>query len=200
MNLSASQSLGSGALSLSGGTIANTSGGPLALTNNVVNLNGSLVVGGSGLLNLTAGNVALSNSATVYLNGATPLIIGGAMTDNGTGLTINGPAFVALTGSSSGYTGPTSVNGGTLSVGNGGSGAYIGNSSGVNLAGNATIIFNHSDATSFAGAINGTGSLVQTGSGTLTLTGMQRLQRRDDLSLLASCRPAPLGNCRPRRR
>ena len=84
-------------------------------------------------------------------------------------------------------------------MGNGGSGAYIGNSSGVNLAGNATIIFNHSDATSFAGAINGTGSLVQTGSGTLTLTGMSGYSGATLISGRV-CKPAPLGNCRPRRR
>lgn len=167
LNIANPQALGAGTITLGGGTIGNTSGASLTLPNNPINLSGSSAFGGNAL-NLGTGNVSLSNSAAVCLNNGTALTVGGAMTDDGTGLTVNGRGLLALT-ASSGYTGPTNVNGGTLGVGNGGSGASIGATSGVNLAGNATLLFNHSDAVSFAPAIAGSGNLVQSG-GTLALT------------------------------
>ena len=64
----------------------------------------------------------------------------------------------------------TTVSGGTLSIGNGGSGASIGGTSGVVLANGANITFNHADPVSFAAPISGSGSLLKTGNGTLSLT------------------------------
>ena len=96
LNVNNANALGSGTLSINGGTLDNTSGAAVTLAkNNPLAINGSFVYGGSGALNLGTGNVALSNSATVYLNTAMPLTIGGAMADNGTGLTINGQGFLA---------------------------------------------------------------------------------------------------------
>ena len=84
-------------------------------------------------------------------------------------LTKLGPNTLTLTGSNT-YAGVTTVSGGTLSIGNGGSGASIGGTSGVVLANGANITFNHADPVSFAAPISGSGSLLKTGNGTLSLT------------------------------
>lgn len=56
---------------------------------------------------------------------------------------------------------------GTLRIGNGGtSGTIIGN-----VANGGSLIFNRSDAVTYAGIISGTGALTKQGAGTLTLTG-----------------------------
>src|SRR4029079_2814499 len=65
------------------------------------------------------------------------------------------------------YTGGTTINSGTLQLGNGGTtGSIIGD-----VTDNGTLAFNRSDSVIFNGAISGTGSVVNQGSGTLILTG-----------------------------
>ncbi len=162
LNVANSAALGTGTLTLNGGTIDNTSAGALALAaNNSLAWNGNFVFGGSHPLNLGTGNVTLGGSATVNV-AASSLTIGGPIADSGTGFTQNGQGLLVLTGSSS-YTGQTNVNGGTLSIGNGGSGASINATVGVALAVNVPLLFNHSDAVSFAPAITGGGAVVQSG-------------------------------------
>jgi autotransporter-associated beta strand protein len=56
---------------------------------------------------------------------------------------------------------------GTLQIGNGGTAGSIAG----NVINNATLAFNRSDASSFAGTINGTGGLTKSGGGALTLAG-----------------------------
>ncbi|WP_164738362.1 autotransporter-associated beta strand repeat-containing protein [Aquabacter cavernae] len=71
-----------------------------------------------------------------------------------------------LTGANT-YTGGTTVSGGTLQIGNGGAtGSILGD-----VVNNAALAFNLSGETSFGGAISGTGTVTQAGSGTLTLAG-----------------------------
>ena len=53
---------------------------------------------------------------------------------------------------------------------------------------NATLAFNRSDALTVANVISGTGTLIQSGTGTTTLTGDQHLHRRDDDQRRARCR------------
>lgn len=73
-----------------------------------------------------------------------------------------------LTGDSSSFNGQTAIaNGATLQVGNGGTNGAFGGS----VANNGVLAFNRSDATTFAGAISGSGAVEQIGSGALTLTG-----------------------------
>jgi outer membrane autotransporter protein len=65
------------------------------------------------------------------------------------------------------YTGGTTINAGTLQLGNGGTtGSIVGN-----VLDNGTLVFNQgSGTTTFAGAINGSGSVVKLGSDALVLT------------------------------
>ncbi len=133
-----------------GTTIASLADDPAGVT-----LNSSQVLLGNGIL--TTGGDNTSTTFSGVLSGA------------GGGLTKVGAGCFTLLGSNT-YTGPTAVNGGTLQVGNGGSGASIGSTSGVSMANNSVLAFNHADVQTLSGPITGTGSLYHSGPGTLTLT------------------------------
>ena len=86
---------------------------------------------------------------------------------SGTG-TVNksGTGTLTLTGDNI-YTGGTTISAGTLSLGNGGtSGSVVGN-----IVDSGALIFNRSNALTYAGLISGTGTVTKSGAGTLTLTG-----------------------------
>jgi fibronectin-binding autotransporter adhesin len=82
-----------------------------------------------------------------------------------TTLTKNGAGTATLTCDNT-YTGATTVNAGALQIGNGSTTGSIAGS----VAVNGTLAFNRSDAYTFAYVISGSGSIVQRGAGTLTLT------------------------------
>ena len=132
------------------------------------------------------------NDTTLELNGYTATVTGFKI--KGTGGTVNGgtdyivdtalnPTFsaslagtagLALQGTgqltllaSNSYTGGTAVIGGTLQVGNGGTSGTLGTGP---IVDNGILSINRSDAFSL-GAVSGSGSLMQVGIGTTTLTG-----------------------------
>ncbi|MGB7840698.1 MAG: autotransporter-associated beta strand repeat-containing protein, partial [Terrimicrobiaceae bacterium] len=85
----------------------------------------------------------------------------------GTGaLNKTGVGSVVLTGANT-FSGGTTVTAGTLQVG---SATTTGSVSG-NIANAGAVVFNRSNAHTYAGLISGTGSVTQAGAGTLTLTG-----------------------------
>lgn len=109
--------------------------------------------------------VALSGGGTIGVADAAIFTLSGGVSGDG-GLRKSGNGTLVLGGDNS-YGGGTVIEGGTLQVGAGGtSGSITGN---VSTAG--TLRFDRSDDIRFAGAISGSGSLVQAGSGTLVLTG-----------------------------
>jgi autotransporter-associated beta strand protein len=173
-----------------------TGGGTLVLANASNNYTGGTQVVGASLLQidndaeLGAGNLVLGNGTTtgqlvfagtttlastrtVTLNAGSEIINTGAYTDtiagviSGTGkLVKTGTGTLVLTATDT-YSGTTTISAGTLQIGAGGTtGSIVG---AISNAG--ALVFNRSDAITFAGAISGTGTLTQAGSGKLTLTG-----------------------------
>jgi phosphatidylinositol-3-phosphatase len=85
----------------------------------------------------------------------------------GFGLTMSGAGGALVLNGLNSYSGGTTITAGTLQVGSGGtSGSLIGN-----IANIATLVFNRSDNVTFGGLISGSGGLVKTGAGLLTLSG-----------------------------
>jgi fibronectin-binding autotransporter adhesin len=135
---------------------------------NLGNAAGALSLDGGTLLNTaaftSARNVTLSAGGGTF-NTQGDLTLTGGMTGNGA-LTKNGSGVLVLAADNS-YTGATSIASGTLQLGNGGTtGSVVGD-----IANNATLVFDRSDASTYAGLVTGTGSLEQQGSGTIVLTG-----------------------------
>ena len=122
----------------------------------------------------TAGTITNSTGASTLTLGSNngSSLFGGAITETGGTLAItkSGNGGAVLTGAST-YTGPTTITGGYVQIGDGHIGGSISAVSNIVTSTNSSIIFDRSDATTFANAISGAGNLVQNGSGSTTLTG-----------------------------
>jgi fibronectin-binding autotransporter adhesin len=126
--------------------------------------------------NQTIGSLTSSDPTTQVTLGGAALTTGNDNTNTIFAGTISGPGNLAkigsgvftLTGPNS-YTGTTTVSGGTLQIGNGGSGGSIASTSAV--VDNATLVFNSADSFTFSPPIGGSGSVIQAGTGELTLAG-----------------------------
>jgi fibronectin-binding autotransporter adhesin len=145
---------GSGTLVL---TAANVYGGGTTIAT------GALQLGSGGTVGSITGDVA--NNGVLSFNRSDSLIFAGAITGTGA---INqiGSGTTILT-ADNGYTGGTTISAGVLQLGAGGSTGGIT----ADVVNNAALVFNRSDAVSFAGLISGTGRVEQAGSGITVLTG-----------------------------
>ncbi len=114
-------SLGTGLLTINGGTLDNTSSAAIvSTTNNAMVWGGSFTFTGTQGLSLGTGNVTLNANITLTVNGtvaANGLTVGGIIA-NGTNnnLIKTGTGSLTLSANSSTYTGTTSITGGTLLV------------------------------------------------------------------------------------
>lgn len=145
------QALGDGALAMNDGTVLDYGQG-IALGN-------AVSINGSGLLNVDEGKTAVQQGN----------VSGGNLEKTGAGTLV-------LTGENT-YSGTTSVNGGTLQVGDGGrSGSILSMadpSLSLTVASGAALAFNRSDDIHYQGTVEGEGSLIQRGAGTLLITSAQ---------------------------
>jgi fibronectin-binding autotransporter adhesin len=181
---------GPGSLSLSG---SNSYAGGTAVNGGILvyrvpaaqPATGSTVVAdGAGLaLGVGAGLYSLADFETLHATGSLPNVtlstaaLAGVDTTAGDvsvatalggtrGLAKTGSGTLTLTGANS-YTGPTRIVAGTLQVGSGSTTGTLGSGAVTN---NARLSFNRSNPLTVANLISGTGSVVQQGAGTLTLT------------------------------
>ena len=124
---------------------------------------GTLQLGNGGTTGAITGDV--TNNATLAFNRSDATVFDGVI--SGTGNVEQRGAGTTTLAAANTYTGGTTITAGTLQLGNGGTtGAITGD-----VANNATLAFNRSDATVFDGVISGTGGVQQRGSGTTTFSG-----------------------------
>jgi outer membrane autotransporter protein len=155
-----------GATTIEAGTLALGGTGSMSATavtdNGVFDISGAgsdvsiASLGGAGRVSLGARNLTLTHAADTFtgsIDGAGALVLQGG---------------TAVLAGASTYAGGTTIHGGgTLQLGNGGAtGSIVGD-----VVDDGSLVFDRSDTVTFAGAISGSGRVVQAGSGTLVLTG-----------------------------
>lgn len=136
--------------------------GPLTLNDNGF---GATVTVASGDHTISA-PIALTEGGALITTASGSSLTASGVIDGFYDLSKSGPGTLVLSADNT-YFGATSVGNGTLQIGAGGT---TGSLNGP-VATSATLKFNRSDTTIFNYEISGTGSLVQAGSGTLTLNG-----------------------------
>ena len=111
---------------------------------------GTLALGNGGTSGSITGNV--ENNGTLAFNRSDVVLFPGVVSGTGSVAQI-GSGTTTLTGNNT-YTGNTTISAGTLQLGNGGtSGSIIGN-----IADNAALVINRSDAVTLPGTISGSGN------------------------------------------
>jgi autotransporter-associated beta strand protein len=148
---------GNGALTVAdGGKVVSTGGITLALGS-------TLGIGSGGVAGIIDAPTISGGGSNKIVADFTDTSTVSASISGGLTLTKQGSGTLILTGANT-YSGVTTINGGTLQVGNGGklgSGAVVDN---------GTLAFNTAAPTTLASIVNGSGGLIQQGSGALTLT------------------------------
>lgn len=151
---------GAGTLTLTG---VNTYTGTTTISGGTLLIADGSIANSANIANTATLEYALNNNARTYAN----VISGtaGALVKSGTNT-------LTLTGANT-YTGTTTISAGTLQLGNGGTTGSLATTSAI--TNNATLAFNRSNTiaqgTNFAAVIAGSGSVVQNGTGALTLSG-----------------------------
>jgi len=115
---------------------------------------------------ISSSTLTLSSGSTITAN--TPTAISSVLAGSGLSLTVGGTATLTLSGVNT-YSGGTTINSGSaLTIGGSGK---LGNGTYAGAIANAgTFTYNSSAAQTLSGIMSGAGALVQSGSGTLTLT------------------------------
>ncbi len=153
----------SGGTTISGGTLQVTSDAKLGATTGSVTLDGGTLSLAGTITSARAFSIT-SNNGTID-TGADADTLSGVVSGAGK-LTKTGSGTLVLTGVNT-YSGGTTISAGTLQLG---SGAAAGSITG-DVVNNATLAFNRSDSSTFAGVVSGSGVLKQSGTGTTILAG-----------------------------
>jgi autotransporter-associated beta strand protein len=150
------------------GSVSQIGTGTLILTADSPGFAGTTTISPGGTLQLGNGGASgsiggINNTGALVFNRSDTVTFSSDLGGSGS-IVQKGPGTLILTGTNT-YTGGTIISSGTLQIGNGGTtGSIVGN-----VTDNGRLVFNHSDAVTFAGTVTGTGGLTQAGSGTLTL-------------------------------
>ncbi|MBU3578134.1 autotransporter-associated beta strand repeat-containing protein, partial [Polynucleobacter sp. UK-Kesae-W10] len=161
----ANTGLGSGTVNINSGSTLLTDGSSLG---NALVLNGGTLQGTNIQGQTWNGNISVTSASTINAN-ASPIYLNGVISGS-SALSVSGGGSVILTGSTSNtYSGTITINSGSsVQVGNA---ATSGNLGSAILANNGNLIFNRNDAIIVSNNISGSGSVIQNGSGALTLSG-----------------------------
>jgi fibronectin-binding autotransporter adhesin len=142
----------------------NTVGGNLYAANDLVQFDDSAAGTSPLLVNITPS--AVTNYSMLVSNTAKSYIIGGLAIGGATHLTKDGTNTLTLTGTNT-FTGPTTILAGTVEVG--GAGQLGGGNYSTAITDNGTLSINSSAAQTLSGVISGSGILVKSNTGNLTL-------------------------------
>ena len=190
LNLNNAGALGTGAFTIAGGAVDNTSGSPITLSaNNAQNWNGDFTFLGSTNLNLGTGAITLNANRVVTVNTNT-LTVDGVISGSGLGLTKAGNGMLKLSGANT-YSGATAISAGELlissvSLVNGNYSVVTGATLGVtNGSGSSALVSNLTVAVGAALEFQNVASSVRplitasnitfNGSGTVKITGTNGL-------------------------
>jgi autotransporter-associated beta strand protein len=153
------------------GSVAQAGSGTLILlgTNTYsgsTTINGGTLQVGNGGTNGTLGTGAVIDNSVLVFDHSDDLVVSNAISGGGS-FVQNGSNTLTLVGTNT-YSGSTTINAGTLVVGDGGTNGSLGTGPVID---NSALVFNRSDSNVVASTISGSGSLTQTGTGILILSG-----------------------------
>jgi autotransporter-associated beta strand protein len=197
LNINSATALSSGMLTITGGTLGNTSGADITLGSNTQQWNGDIGYSAPGrTLNLGTGAVTLGANRTVTVQSGT-LTVAGAISGIGLGITKTGNGTLRLQGANT-FSGGISINEGSLVVSGGSAiadsaavtiantvGAALSvnqaesigslrgggaNSGGVVIGSSQSLTVFEAGNQTFAGPLTGSGSFIKQGVGTINLT------------------------------
>jgi autotransporter family porin len=151
------------------GSVLQNSAGTTALAGAMTHTGGTIItagklqIGNGGSSGSVSGDI--TDNATLSFNRQDAATYAGII--SGTGNLFNeGSGTIILTGANV-YTGGTTVTAGTLQFGDGGAtGSVLGD-----VTNNGTLAFNRSDSFTYANVISGTGNLIKSGTGDLSIVG-----------------------------
>jgi fibronectin-binding autotransporter adhesin len=180
LNINNASAIGTGALTINGGTLDNTSGAAIILsTNNAQYWNADFTFGGTKDLNLGTGAVTLSASVSpvITTNGSAKLTVGGVVGGT-TGITKAGSGTLVLNGANT-YAGSTNINAGKVIVGNN---TALGASTGgaVTISDGATLDTNGQNISTKSISVQGSGV---GGAGAIINTGIRQINTVQDVTL-----------------
>ena len=170
--------LGSGTLALTGD---NELGGGVSLQGGALQLGGTTAIGSTGPIDFHGGTLQYTVSNTIDYSARFSGVTGQAFRIDTNGQAVTFASALGGTGNTftklgsgtltlsadNGYDGVTTVSAGTLRLGDGNAAGMVGGE----IVNNAALVFDRSDALSYASTISGSGSVTMAGAGTLTLAG-----------------------------
>jgi fibronectin-binding autotransporter adhesin len=170
LNLNNASAIGTGAFTITGGSIDATVPGITLSTNNVLNLNADFTFAGTNNLNLGTGDINLNANRIITVT-ANTLTLGGNITSELYTITKQGDGTLNLTGTNA-YTGPTTISSGVVSISNV---AALGTgTAAVSIAGGSSLEYSGATdtLTKDITVTSGIGTIRNTGVNTLTLSGV----------------------------